>query len=64
MGPFEMMGQVDVHVDACQDILISIDLVQNRNGIPDILDADLLNLNFPVIVEVLYIDHSLSFEEA
>jgi hypothetical protein len=57
VGAFIMVGQVDVHVDSGDRMLETVCLVQDNNGIFYILNPNLVDLNHPVVVHVLNINH-------
>ena len=59
VGPFEMMGQVDIHVDCGIHRLGSQGAVEDDDGILDPLHTHLGDLNVPMILEVLYVDHAV-----
>ena len=61
MGAFIIAGQVYVHVDFRYGLLFSHVFIQNRNGVPNALDAHLVDINIPVVSVILNVFHKLPF---
>ena len=57
MGPLELVGKVHVHVHAGNGMLNALCLIKNGNRVADILDSDLVDLDFSMIFLVLDIVH-------
>ena len=47
MGALVAVGQIDVHIDAGHGVLGALELVQNHDGVGDILDPHLVDVDGP-----------------
>jgi hypothetical protein len=60
MGALVFPGKVDIHVDVCNRVLAAVPTVPHRNGIPEVLDADLVDGYVAVVPLALNVYHHLS----
>ena len=51
------MRQADIHVYGCHGGLIALPLIANRDGILQILDANLIYWNIAIVPLILYVLH-------
>ena len=63
MCPFEVMGQIDVHVDSRDGLLDFLGLVQHRDGVGNILNPYFSNIDPPVIRLALDVLHGVGREQ-
>ena len=56
---FEFLGEIDIHVDIGHRLLTTVRLIQNGDGIADILDTHLVDADVAVIPGVLDVFESL-----
>ena len=59
VGAFEFLGEIDIHVDIGHRLLTTVRLIQNGDGIADILDTHLVDADVAVIPGVLDVSESL-----
>ena len=59
VGTFVSSGQIHVHIDLCDGLLLAHVLVTNRDGIPDTLDPYLIDVYVSIIFMVLDVLHGL-----
>ena len=59
MGAFEFLGKVHIHVDTGHRLLATVRSIQHGNGIADVLDPHLVDIDVPVIPGILDVAESL-----
>jgi hypothetical protein len=59
VGAFEFLGEIDIHVDTGHRLLAAVRLIQNGDGIADVLDTHLVDTDVAVIPGVLDVSESL-----
>ena len=59
MGPFIITGEINVHVDLGNGLLLSLVSVEDSNGITDPFYANLIDVYISVIFVILDIFHDL-----
>jgi hypothetical protein len=57
VGPFKLMGEVDIHIHPTHGMLDLVPLVENGYGVFDIFDPHLIDFDAAKIRTVLNIDH-------
>ncbi len=57
VGAFEVMGEVDIHIDAGDRMLNTLGLIENSDGVPDVFHADFVDLNSSMVPLTLNIVH-------
>ena len=59
VGPLVIMGQVHVHIDAGHRLLGAVFLVPDGDGIADVLDPHLVDIDIAVVFLALDVNHFL-----
>jgi len=58
VGALEVMGQVNIHVDARNRLLLLFVLVHDDDRVADILNADLVDGDVAIVVALLHVRHA------
>jgi hypothetical protein len=61
VGPFILMGQIDIHIDGGDRILRSLTAIANGYRVSQIFDADLVNGDVAVVALILRVFHNPVF---